>query len=255
MKKILGFLCIAALVFTLGAIIFPETLHACGLSIQHVIGNITTPGLMTAAAIPTMPQKTSSSNSLVLAKKSNVTQNSIAIGPKVKGDMAPVQSVGNVYDVGDAIQSSPMITSIDFTLDNSGGGVAKNYLIFDGFGFFAANSGASVNAPDSASSSVPAIKAMSQFSPMLISGFNYEVTVSTAQFQNALSHTFGDATGSSDKAPVLVNQAKRNNQFNSKLLTFEGAWYIDGFRGFFLTVNAGETVLLSFFIGAAYNRQ
>ncbi len=193
-----------------------------------------------------------------LSKSSLITQQQngsiIPVGPATKVNPGGVSQVGSVFDVGSLVGSSTLPSSIDFTLDNSGGVADVNYLIFDEFGFFAANSAGAFSAPTSASSSVTGISKMSASSQIMIKGYNYQVT-NTTQYANPLFITFGDADGTFSSKPVQNQQAKRNTQFVATLLTFETVIYVDGFRGVSLLVNQGEIVNLSLFLSAGYNRQ
>lgn len=183
------------------------------------------------------------------------TAPALLVGPKIAADVSPIVNMGSVFDAGAMIGRSPALTSFTYLLNNSGGGAAVNYLMFDSNGFFANNSGLAVSAPTSGSSSVAGIKAMTAVAPLILKGYNYQVTASANQFNNDLKIVRGDADGSYYVKPIPTAQAKRNTQYIATLLTFETAIYIDSFSGLLLTVNAGETVSLTFMVGVNYNRQ
>lgn len=139
-----------------------------------------------------------------------------------------------------------------FTLDFAPAGTtAKTYIIGDPDGIIEAASDASWEEPTrSGSSTVAAIKA--QFnSPFLIMGINYEAT-SASQFAQKMKIVAGNTSGMFVSKPVNVSGAQRNTQYNDKLLTirFPGGIRFDRFNGMTLKVLGGQTVTLTFFVGA-----
>ena len=181
------------------------------------------------------------------------------IGPGIKSDLSTLKNQGSVYNAGMVIDKSAMLSSITFTCNNliafKGIQPAINYLMFDDLGLFQQNSGIAVIPPDSATSSVSGIKSMSGKAPVLLKGFNYQVTTSPAQFSNPLRMTLADADGSTRIVSLNAQQARRNNQFQNNLLTFECEIYIDAFRGLLLTVNPNERVDITVMLAVNYNRQ
>ena len=66
------------------------------------------------------------------------------------------------------------------------------------------------------------------------------------------SQTFDISRGSIDgrvvKHPNIIAKAKRNTQYDSKLLTIDERFVVDGQTGIEVTVQASEKVILTFFV-------
>lgn len=165
-------------------------------------------------------------------------------------------TTGNVSNAGAHINGNPSLPkSFSFTLDNTlGYPIPATFMLFDNSGLFAANSGATLFIPTSATTSYASIFAMTAVSPIIIKGYNYQATNSVAQFQNGLKITKADADGSFSAVDVPAAPALRNSQFNPLLQTFSTAIYIDSFSGLTITVDVGEIVTLTLMLGVAFNR-
>jgi hypothetical protein len=84
--------------------------------------------------------------------------------------------------------------------------------------------------------------------PIVLSGFNYQVQSSNAQFANAFDILRCSIDGRQVTHPNIINKARRNTQFDSKLLTIQERVVIDAQTAIDLVVNASETVTLTFFV-------
>lgn len=172
-------------------------------------------------------------------------------GPQLKIDGQDPSQVGAIFDAGDHLQFSPPPTSIDLVLDNSGSATPTVFLMFDANGFIQANLPGSYSQASGGSSNVVSINKSAGANPLLITGYNYEVS-NPAQFSNALQIARGDADGSVHLIPINAKQAQRNNQFNPNLLTFSTRVYMDGNEALVLHVMPNTTVTLTLFIGGEY---
>lgn len=132
------------------------------------------------------------------------------------------------------------------------GTTAKTYVIGDPSGIVEAASDINWFEPDrSSTSTVAAIKA--QFNtPYLIVGMNYQVTTSAAQFAEKVKLVSGNSSGMFISKPINISGAQRNTQYNDKLLTvkFPGGIRMDRYTALTIRVLGGETVTLTFFVGA-----
>lgn len=143
-----------------------------------------------------------------------------------------------------------------FTLKFTGGtGSGRLFIIGDPSGIVAAASKRTFNEPTSSTTStVAAIK--QQFSnPFLIKGINYEVATSSAQFANEFNVAVGNTSGQYASGPINVDGAKRNTQYNDKLLTleFNVPLRLDRFNALTLFVSPGEFVTMTFYVQAFVN--
>ena len=76
------------------------------------------------------------------------------------------------------------VSAFSVTLNNLTATTTANYRLFDQSGIVTAIDGASKSAPDSATISFTAINKTTIGSPIVMSGFNYQVETSNAQFAN-----------------------------------------------------------------------
>jgi hypothetical protein len=84
--------------------------------------------------------------------------------------------------------------------------------------------------------------------PIVLSGFNYQVQSSNAQFANAFDILRCSIDGRQVTHPNIINKARRNTQFDSKLLTIQERVVIDSQTAIDILVNSLETVTLTFFV-------
>ena len=84
--------------------------------------------------------------------------------------------------------------------------------------------------------------------PIVLSGFNYQVQSSNAQFANAFDILRCSIDGRQVTHPNIINKARRNTQFDSKLLTIQERVVIDSQTAIDVYVNGSETVTLTFFV-------
>lgn len=140
------------------------------------------------------------------------------------------------------------VSAFTVTLDNSSGTTTKNYRLFDNSGIVSAIDGASKSAPDAATVSFTAVSKTTVGSPIVISGFNYQVDTSNSQFANKFDILRGSVDGRNVTHPNVIQKARRNTQFDTKLLTISERVVIDDQTAVDVDVNGTEKVTLTFFV-------
>lgn len=148
------------------------------------------------------------------------------------------------------ISNQDSVSAFSVTLDNLGSGSAKSFRIFDADLVLRAINGSLSSASSTTleSSNAGALSNTTSATPIVISGFNYQVTTDAGQFSQQFDITRGSIDGRIVKHPNIIAKAKRNTQFDSKLLTIDERFVIDGQTGIDVTVTATEKVTLTFFV-------
>lgn len=197
-------------------------------------------------------------NANIVSKRELVatqTVNTLAGGAKETAN--PVSNMGSVsafnLNAGNLGQLNPFRASL-----TSASGASKNYVIGDPSGLLASLKGGTIADVDSWTGgiTVASAKATFAYAPVAVKAINYETTSSAAQFSNTFQLLIGDIDGSFRTENIPVSSAKRNNQYNSKLLTieFEKPIILSWNRALYIVVNDGEDVYLDFVPAAAANR-
>ena len=151
------------------------------------------------------------------------------------------------YDAG--------VTAFTFNLDNSASGTDTLYRMFDANGINAAISGVAGIQADSGTIDPTVIVASTVNAPIMITGFNYQTDTTATQFGQSLDIVHGEINGTQKKTPNITASAKRNSQFDPLLLTIDQKVFVTGKTAIELTVLAGETVTLTFFVQNVCNRK
>ncbi len=84
--------------------------------------------------------------------------------------------------------------------------------------------------------------------PIVLSGFNYQVSSDNSQFANNFDIIRCSVDGRQVTHPNIIQKARRNTQFDSKLLTIQERVVVDSQTAFRIVVGASETVTLTFFV-------
>lgn len=145
---------------------------------------------------------------------------------------------------------SRLATRIKFTCDNSGGGTAKVYDFFDPAGIVANLAGGTRYQASPTELTMAIINKVIQGSPVLFSGFRMEVSSSVAQFNNVLKLYEGSLDGALAQIPIHLEDALEGDKYNEKIQSYRADIMINKFRMLSLSVDAGETVKVTFFINA-----
>ena len=84
--------------------------------------------------------------------------------------------------------------------------------------------------------------------PIVLSGFNYQVSSDNSQFANQFDIVRCSIDGRQVTHPNIIQKARRNTQFDSQLLTIQERVVVDSQTAFRILVGASETVTLTFFV-------
>jgi len=84
--------------------------------------------------------------------------------------------------------------------------------------------------------------------PIVLSGFNYQVSSDNSQFANNFDIIRCSIDGRQVTHPNIIQKARRNTQFDNMLLTIQERVVIDSQTAFQIVLNGSETVTLTFFV-------
>ena len=142
------------------------------------------------------------------------------------------------------------VSAFTCTLSNSVTNATKTYRIFDATGIVSTVTG--TGHVTTATYTVGAQGGPTEEStfgnPIVLSGFNYQVSSDNSQFANNFDIIRCSIDGRQVTHPNIIQKARRNTQFDSKLLTIQERVVIDGQTAFQIVVGASETVTLTFFV-------
>ena len=155
-----------------------------------------------------------------------------------------ISQYGSVSELNDASGSF-------FVLELVPGASDKTYVIGDPFDIVEFAAGVSWDEPTRSTTGAVAGIKNSFVNAQVIIGMNYQVTTA-GQFGQPLRRVMGDNSGAFTSKPLNVQGAQRNTQYDDKLLTikFPGGLRMDQYNAITIGVKAGETVTLTFFVGA-----
>ena len=148
------------------------------------------------------------------------------------------------------ISNQDSVSAFSVTLDNSAVAGARQYRIFDNDLVLRAINGslASSTSTTLETTNTGALSNTSDATPIVVSGFNYQTTYDAGQFSQTFDISRGSIDGRVVKHPNIIAKAKRNTQYDSKLLTIDERFVIDGQTGIEVNVQASEKVILTFFV-------
>jgi hypothetical protein len=141
------------------------------------------------------------------------------------------------------------VSAFTVTCSNLTGTVTKAFRLFDQSGIVTAIDGATTKSDaTSATVSFTSISATTIGSPIVMSGFNYQVETSNSQFANKFDILRGSIDGRSVTHPNVIQKARRNTQFDTKLLTISERIVVDDQTAVDVDVDGTEKVTLTFFV-------
>lgn len=148
------------------------------------------------------------------------------------------------------ISNQDSVSAFSVTLDNSAVAGVRQYRIFDNDLVLRAINGslASSTSTTLETTNTGALSNTSDATPIVVSGFNYQTTYDAGQFSQTFDISRGSIDGRVVKHPNIIAKAKRNTQYDSKLLTIDERFVIDGQTGIEVNVQASEKVILTFFV-------
>ena len=148
------------------------------------------------------------------------------------------------------ISNQDSVSAFSMTLDNSGVASARQYRLFDTDLVLRAINGSLASATSTTleTENTGALESTTDATPIVISGFNYQTTYDAGQFSQTFDISRGSIDGRVVKHPNIIAKAKRNTQYDSKLLTIDERVVVDGQTGIEVNVQASEKVILTFFV-------
>jgi hypothetical protein len=148
------------------------------------------------------------------------------------------------------ISNQDSVSAFSVTLDNSAVASVKKFRIFDTDLVLRAINGSLASATSTTLETVNtgALESTTDATPVVVSGFNYQTTYDAGQFSQTFDISRGSIDGRVVKHPNIIAKAKRNTQFDSKLLTIDERFVVDGQTGIEVNVQASEKVILTFFV-------
>jgi hypothetical protein len=148
------------------------------------------------------------------------------------------------------ISNQDSVSAFSVTLDNSTVAGATQYRIFDNDLVLRAINGSLSSATSTTleTTNTGALSNTTDATPIVISGFNYQTTYDAGQFSQTFDISRGSIDGRVVKHPNIIAKAKRNTQYDSKLLTIDERFVVDGQTGIEVNVQDSEKVILTFFV-------
>jgi hypothetical protein len=149
------------------------------------------------------------------------------------------------------ISNQDSVSAFSITLDNSAVASTVQYRIFDADLVLSAINGSLSSATSTTietTNSLNAITNTTDSTPIVVSGFNYQTTYDAGQFSQTFDISRGSIDGRVVKHPNIIAKAKRNTQYDSKLLTIDERFVVDGQTGIEVNVQASEKVILTLFV-------
>jgi len=149
------------------------------------------------------------------------------------------------------ISNQDSVSAFSMTLDNLANTLVKQFRMFDTNLVLRSINGSLAGASAttlSTSNADSSLANTTDATPIVISGFNYQTTTDAGQFAQTFDISRGSIDGRVVKHPNIIAKAKRNTQYDSKLLTIDERFVIDGQTGIEVNVQASEKVILTFFV-------
>tara|TARA_R110000803_G_scaffold77874_5_gene142768 strand:+ start:1789 stop:2259 length:471 start_codon:yes stop_codon:yes gene_type:complete len=142
------------------------------------------------------------------------------------------------------------VSAFTCTLVNSVTNATKTYRLFDATGIVSSVTGTGhvTTVTYTVGSAGGPTEESTLGNPIVLSGFNYQVSSDNSQFANNFDIIRCSIDGRQVTHPNIIQKARRNTQFDSKLLTIQERVVIDGQTAFQIVVGATETVTLTFFV-------
>jgi len=140
------------------------------------------------------------------------------------------------------------VSAFTVTIHNSITNADKAYRLFDATGIVSSVTGTAKVTDYTPTVGKDALLESTYGNPIVLSGFNYQVERSNAQFAKNFDILRCSIDGRQVTHPNIIQKARRNTQFDSKLLTIQERVVVDSQTSFDITLQATETVTLTFFV-------
>jgi len=123
-----------------------------------------------------------------------------------------------------------------------------SFRLFDATAIVSSVTGVAKNTTYTPTVAKAALESSTYGNPIVLSGFNYQVSSDNSQFAENFDIIRCSIDGRQVTHPNIIQKARRNTQFDSKLLTIQERVVVDGRTSFDINVKASETVTLTFFV-------
>jgi len=123
-----------------------------------------------------------------------------------------------------------------------------SHRLFDATGIVSSVTGTGKNTTYTPTVGKASLEASTYGNPIVLSGFNYQVSSDNSQFAKNFDIIRCSIDGRQVTHPNIIQKARRNTQFDSKLLTIQERVVVDGQTSFDIDIQASETVTLTFFV-------
>jgi len=123
-----------------------------------------------------------------------------------------------------------------------------SFRLFDATAIVSSVTGVAKNTTYTPTVAKAALEASTYGNPIVLSGFNYQVSSDNSQFAKNFDIIRCSIDGRQVTHPNIIQKARRNTQFDSKLLTIQERVVVDGQTSFDIDIQASETVTLTFFV-------
>ena len=141
------------------------------------------------------------------------------------------------------------VSAFTVTITNSTSTPAgKTFRLFDATGIVSSVTGAAQDTTYTPTVDKGALLNSTFGSPFVLSGYNYQVSSDNSQFARNFDILRCSIDGRQVTHPNIIQKARRNTQFDSKLLTIQERVVVDGQTAFDINVQPSETVTLTFFV-------
>lgn len=125
---------------------------------------------------------------------------------------------------------------------------AATYRLFDATGIVSSVAGGTRSTTYTPTIDSGVLNKTLYSNPIVLSGFNYQVSSDNSQFANNFDILRCSIDGRQVTHPNIIAKARRNTQFDANLLTIQERVVIDSQTAIDIKVNASETVTLTFFV-------
>jgi hypothetical protein len=139
------------------------------------------------------------------------------------------------------------VSAFTVTLTNATSATVS-YRLFDATAIVSSVTGVAKNTTYTPTVAKAALENTTYGNPIVLSGFNYQVSSDNSQFAQNFDIIRCSIDGRQVTHPNIIQKARRNTQFDSKLLTIQERVVVDSQTSFDIAVQASETVTLTFFV-------
>lgn len=157
--------------------------------------------------------------------------------------------MGQTYNTGNPMKvvNPDGVSAFTVTLTNSTS-TSISFRLFDATAIVSSVTGVAKNTTYTPTVAKAALENTTYGNPIVLSGFNYQVSSDNSQFAQNFDIVRCSIDGRQVTHPNIIQKARRNTQFDSRLLTIQERVVVDSQTAFDINVQASETVTLTFFV-------